>query len=128
MKKDDTKEVSEEFLKEFDRRRKEHMEKERILKKELRETATKAAAEIKNIIKTECPEAKVYLYGSLARGYDFSKHSDIDILVENFSGDYWRVVSEALNIAKPIDVSIACREDCRESFLKEVDKDKIELK
>ena len=39
-------------------------------------------------------------------------HSDIDLYVVGFKGNYWKAYSEAVDLAGDIEINIACEEDC----------------
>jgi predicted nucleotidyltransferase len=73
------------------------------------------AKEIAKILQIKYGVKKVYLYGSLAWG-GFDRHSDIDLLLVGMSGDYWQALSDAEKIAAPIEVSLACEQDCLDSL------------
>ncbi len=91
----------------------------RVLEKRRREAmlkAVEAAAHIKNKYRAKT----VYLYGSLARGNNFTRKSDIDLLVEGFPAgmDYWRMLVEVEEITGPVEVSIVLDEDASPALRK----------
>lgn len=53
---------------------------------------------------------RVLLFGSVLGG-PLHAHSDIDLFVEGLSGDYWRAVAEAQDLAAPFPVNLICEED-----------------
>ncbi|HZK44067.1 MAG TPA: nucleotidyltransferase domain-containing protein [Syntrophomonadaceae bacterium] len=106
---------SKEFLREFDRLNELNNEQNLKHKNQAMEIAKKIA----NLMKRDYAVQKVYLYGSLAYG-DFSSMSDIDLFLVGFSGNYWRALSQAQEIAGNIEVSLACEEDCFVELVEEV--------
>lgn len=81
--------------------------------------ALQKAKDVAAMLKEHYGVKQVYLYGSLAWG-GFDRHSDIDLYLVGFQGNYWRAYSEAEDIAAPVEVSLACEEDCINSL-----KDKV---
>jgi predicted nucleotidyltransferase len=81
--------------------------------------AWKAAREVAVMLKDRYEVKEVYLYGSLAWG-GFDRHSDIDLFLVGFEGNYWQACSEAEAIATPVSVSLACEEDCFDSLKEKV--------
>ena len=77
------------------------------------------ANQLAAMLKQKYQVKQVYLYGSLAWG-GFDQHSDIDLFLVGFAGNYWRACSDAETTAAPIEVSLACEEDCLDSL-----KDKV---
>jgi len=73
--------------------------------------ALQKAKDVAAMLKERYGVKQVYLYGSLAWG-GFDRHSDIDLYLVGFQGNYWRAYSEAEDIAAPIEISLACEEDC----------------
>jgi predicted nucleotidyltransferase len=113
---------SKEFLDKFEKTQK--MNKDNIEQRRI--NALQAAKNAAEMLKTEFKATEVYLYGSLAMG-NFGEYSDIDIFVKGFVGNYWRAVAKAQSIAYPIDISIACEEDCTEGLIKEVYRNGIKI-
>jgi len=62
---------------------------------------------------------QVYLYGSLAWG-GFDCHSDIDLFLVGFTGNYWQAFSDAEKVTMPFAVSLACEEDCVDALKEKV--------
>ncbi|MGI5880021.1 MAG: nucleotidyltransferase family protein [Syntrophomonadaceae bacterium] len=81
--------------------------------------ALQKAKDVAAMLKGRYGVKQVYLYGSLAWG-GFDQHSDIDLYLVGFQGNYWRACSEADDIATPIEVSLACEEECIESLKNKV--------
>lgn len=81
--------------------------------------ALQKAKDVAAMLKERYGVKQVYLYGSLAWG-GFDRHSDIDLYLVGFQGNYWRAYSEAEDIAAPIEVSLACEEDCIDSLKNKV--------
>lgn len=77
--------------------------------------AIEKAQEIAKILQMKHGVKQVYLYGSLAWG-GFDQHSDIDLFLVGLTGNYWQAFSDAEKIAAPIEVSLACEEDCLDSL------------
>ncbi len=101
--------------------------RERLLKKAEREKkdyylqALHKAGNLAAMLKQKYNVQKIYLYGSLAWG-GFDQHSDLDLFLVGFEGNYWKALSEAEAIAAPLPVSLACEEDCQESLKEKVRK------
>ncbi len=101
--------------------------RDRLLKQEQKEKqdyhlqALQKARELAAMLKQKYNVKKVYLYGSLVWG-GFDQHSDLDLFLVGFVGNYWRAFSDAETIAAPIQVSLACEEDCLESLKEKVMK------
>lgn len=81
--------------------------------------ALQKAKDVAAMLKERYGVKQVYLYGSLAWG-GFDRHSDIDLYLVGFQGNYWRAYSEAEDIAAPIEVSLACEADCINSLKNKV--------
>ncbi len=64
----------------------------------VRADAMERARRIADLPKTRCSASAVTLYGSLAEGR-FHDKSDIDILVEGFTGGYWEMYVAADEMA-----------------------------
>ena len=77
--------------------------------------AIKKAQDIAKILHVKHGVKQVYLYGSLAWG-GFDQHSDIDLFLVGLTGNYWQAFSDAEKIAAPIEVNLACEEDCLDSL------------
>ncbi|MEA1962278.1 MAG: nucleotidyltransferase domain-containing protein [Bacillota bacterium] len=88
-------------------------------KQEHYQQALQKASEIAVMLQEKYDVKQVYLYGSLAWG-GFDRHSDIDLFLVGFKGNYWQTFIDAEAIAKPIEVSLACEEDCVESLKEKV--------
>ncbi|HHY98284.1 MAG TPA: nucleotidyltransferase domain-containing protein [Firmicutes bacterium] len=82
---------------------------------ELISKAFQKAQAIASLLKNRYGAERVFLYGSLACG-GFREGSDIDILVEGFQGSYWKMYTEAEDLASPFNVSIALYEDAAPSL------------
>ena len=101
--------------------------RERLLKQEAKEKqdyylqALQKARDLAAMLQQKYKVKKVYLYGSLAWG-GFDQHSDLDLFLVGFEGNYWKALSEAEAIAAPLPVSLACEEDCLESLKEKVMK------
>lgn len=111
-----------EFLQEFNRLKAAARQNKAKHKK----LAKKRAKEIAQLMKKEYGVEKVYLYGSLAYG-EFKEESDIDLFLVGFMGNYWRALSQAQKIAGPIEVSLACEEDCFPETIQEVYTKGVEI-
>ncbi|MDD2299123.1 MAG: nucleotidyltransferase domain-containing protein [Fermentimonas sp.] len=81
--------------------------------------AIEKAHEIAKVLRMKHGVKQVYLYGSLAWG-GFDLYSDIDLFLVGMNGNYWQALSDAENIAAPIEVSLACEEDCLNSLKEKV--------
>jgi len=86
---------------------------------ELRAKAWDRARKVAEFLKTVYRVSGVVLYGSLAEGY-FGRESDIDLMVEGFSGSYWEMYREAALLAEPFELSIVCKEDAVPSLVEHV--------
>lgn len=101
--------------------------RERLLRQEEAEKqdycfqALQKANDLAVMFKQKYKVKRVYLYGSLAWG-GFDQHSDIDLFLLGFQGNYWKAFSDAEAMAAPIPVSLACEEDCWESLKEKVMK------
>ena len=62
---------------------------------------------------------KVILYGSLACE-GFGLMSDIDLLIEGFTGNFWSMYNHLENIAAPFEISIVCSENASPSLKEEI--------
>lgn len=64
----------------------------------------------------------VYLYGSLAREHGFDHLSDIDLFVIGLpaDADYWRLLSEGAELARPFSPSIVPEEDALPSLRQKI--------
>lgn len=87
--------------------------------KRLQAEALSRAKGTADFLKREYGVSKVILYGSLTDGF-FHERSDIDILIEGFSGPFWEMHSAVDRLAEPFPLSIVCSEDADESLLKHV--------
>lgn len=102
-----------------------HLMREHLMKLEERDKqehyqrALQKAEEIATMLQAKYGVKKIYLYGSLTWG-GFDRHSDIDLFLIGFTGNYWRAFSDAEAIGTPIEVNLACEEDCSDSL-----KDKV---
>lgn len=102
-----------------------HLMREYLMKLEERDIrehyqrALQKAEEISAMLQVKYGVKQVYLYGSLAWG-GFDKHSDIDLFMIGFTGNYWQAFSDAEAIGTPIEVSLACEEDCQDSLKNKV--------
>ena len=83
--------------------------------------ALQKANDLAVMFKQKYKVKRVYLYGSLVWG-GFDQHSDLDLFLVGFEGNYWKAFSDAEAIAAPIQVSLACEEDCLESLKEKVMK------
>ncbi len=84
-------------------------QKERL---SLRKDALRTASSISQILVKEYKARQIYLFGSLARGYDFMRGSDIDLAVEGLNGiRYFEAVGH-LSEGKEFIVNIVPLEDC----------------
>ena len=81
--------------------------------------ALQKAEEISTMLRMKYGVKQIYLYGSLAWG-GFDNHSDIDLFMIGFTGNYWQAFSDAEAIGMPIEVSLACEEDCQDSLRNKV--------
>lgn len=84
-------------------------------KQQYYQMAMEKAKEIAKILYVKHGVKQVYLYGSLAGG-GFDQHSDIDLFLVGLTGNYWQAFSDAEKLAAPIEVSLACEEDCLDSL------------
>lgn len=94
--------------------------------KKLTDDALRKALLIAGILKGRYGVRKVYLYGSLAWG-GFREGSDIDIFIEGFEGQYWRMYADMQRLASPFDVSIVLAEDASQSLRDTVAKSGVIL-
>jgi predicted nucleotidyltransferase len=74
------------------------------------------ARRIANLLKVRYSASAVTLFGSLAETC-FQDKSGIDILVEGFRGQYWKMYVIADEIAGPFDLSIVCIEDAQDTLI-----------
>ncbi|MBC7075745.1 MAG: nucleotidyltransferase domain-containing protein [Syntrophomonadaceae bacterium] len=111
------KEISPEFM----RMRKRLLELQQKEIEKYRKQALQKAKKVAALLKEKYQVKKVFLYGSLAWG-GFNKHSDIDLYLVGFKGNYWRAYVEAEKIASPIEISLACEEDAFDSLKEKVHK------
>ena len=95
-------------------------ERERI------EQARQKASKIAELLKDKYQAEKVYLYGSLVWG-KFHERSDIDILVVNLKGDYWKAWVEVEAIADPFPFDLVCYEDAFPSLREKILEKGLEL-
>lgn len=111
---------------EFDRLR-QVLLKRRAAEIEKRQAlAWQKAKAVASLLKEEYQVARVFLYGSLAWG-GFHLGSDIDLLLEGFRGDYWRMYLAVERMADPFDVSLVAAEEAAPGLLQLVRKDGVEL-
>lgn len=82
----------------------------------VRADAMERARRIADFLKTRYLASAVTLYGSLAEGC-FHDKSDIDILVEGFTGGYWDMYVAADEMAGPFDLSVVCIEDAEDTLI-----------
>jgi len=105
-------------------------EKEKEMLEIRKKDALDKAYKIAKFLKEKYNVSKVVLYGSLARGFDFWKFSDIDIFIDDWDDDkfnYWTMFAEIENIARPYKVSIVTQRDATEALLKEIEKEGREI-
>lgn len=95
-------------------------------KEDMTDQALRKAKGVAAMLKQYYEVKHVYLYGSLAWG-GFSANSDIDLMITGFKGNYWRACSEAEAIAAPIEISLACEENCVVSLRNKVLQRGVEL-
>ncbi len=114
--------LSQEFLDSFlqNRHKHEKARNERI------EQARQKASKIAELLKDKYQAEKVYLYGSLVWG-KFHERSDIDILVVNLKGDYWKAWVEIEAIADPFPFDLVCYEDAFPSLREKILEKGLEL-
>ena len=86
---------------------------------ELRAKAWDRALKVAELLKKVYRVSGVVLYGSLAEGH-FGRESDIDLMVEGFTGPYWEMYREAALLAEPFELSIVCKEDAVPSLVEHV--------
>jgi len=96
---------------EFRAMRKHLIKLDKLDERRYYQQALQKAKDVAAMLKEHYGVKQVYLYGSLAWG-GFGRHSDIDLYLVGFQGNYWRAYSEAEDIVAPIEVSLACEEDC----------------
>ena len=99
--------------------REQLMKLEEMDKQEHYQRALQKAEEISTMLRMKYGVKQIYLYGSLAWG-GFDNHSDIDLFMIGFTGNYWQAFSDAEAIGMPIEVSLACEEDCQDSLKNKV--------
>jgi predicted nucleotidyltransferase len=92
----------------------------------LRLDAVERARRIAALLRKTFNVSKVTLYGSLAEG-GFDVRSDIDLMIDGFSGPFWRMYSEAGALADPFPLSIVCMEDAAPSLVEHVLRRGVEL-
>lgn len=88
-------------------------------KHEHEQQALQIAQDLAVMLRDKYGVEQVYLYGSLAWG-GFDCHSDIDLFLVGFTGNYWQAFSDAEKVAMPIAVSLACEEDCVDDLKEKV--------
>ncbi|WP_276661818.1 nucleotidyltransferase family protein [Syntrophomonas wolfei] len=114
--------LSQEFLDTFLQNR----HKNEKARKERNEQARQKASKIAVLLKDKYQAKKVYLYGSLVWG-KFHERSDIDILVVNLKGDYWKAWVEVEATADPFPFDLVCYEDAFPSLREKVLEQGLEL-
>jgi predicted nucleotidyltransferase len=114
--------LTDEFLDSFLQKQIEQEESDRLRT----EQAKIKALEIARMLKDKYLTEKVFLYGSLAWG-GFGKHSDIDVFMVGFKGNYWKAWGEVENIACPFDFDLVCEEDALPSLRDRIHKEGVEL-
>lgn len=85
----------------------------------LRLDAMERAGRIAALLRKTFNVSRVMLYGSLVEG-GFDARSDIDLMIDGFSGPFWRMYSEAGALADPFTLSIVCKEDAAPSLVEHV--------
>ncbi|MBS4025962.1 MAG: nucleotidyltransferase domain-containing protein [Clostridia bacterium] len=85
------------------------------------EKAKKAAVFLKDTYQVK----NVYLFGSLVWGKHFTVSSDIDILIDDFSGsaNYWEALAAVEHIARPFPISIVIAKNAKSSLVEKVKKE-----
>ncbi len=84
-------------------------------KKSYYQQAQQKAKDVAGMLTQDYGVKQVYLYGSLVWG-GFDWDSDIDLYLVGFEGNYWEAYCKAEAITSPIEVSLACEEDCVDSL------------
>ncbi|MCG9128515.1 nucleotidyltransferase domain-containing protein [Candidatus Poribacteria bacterium] len=91
--------------------------------KELLQRAWHTAYRIAAKLYEDFDATQVAVFGSLAEGYNFSKWSDIDIVVWGISNDrYLRALSVASDISRLFKVDLVMFENCGEEFQERIRK------
>ncbi|MDI3310516.1 MAG: nucleotidyltransferase domain-containing protein [Thermoanaerobacterium sp.] len=78
---------------------------------------------IAKILKEKYFVDKVILYGSLARDDHFDNLSDIDIFIDGWDDskfNYWAMLIDVENVAKPYKISIVTQKEAYKSLLNEI--------
>lgn len=106
---------------------KKKAEKKKIISDKRRSEALSKASQIADILKSEFKVEKVYLFGSLAWRDKFTIHSDIDIYLVGFPGDYsyWDALVRAEKIADPYPVNLVLSENACSSLKYKVEEEGI---
>lgn len=103
----------------IERKRLEDLEKRRL-------KALEKAKHVAELLKRDYKATKVTLFGSLARG-DFREHSDIDIYIEGFQGNFFRAWADADRLGEDIEINLVCDEDAHDGLKESVLKEGIAL-
>jgi len=101
---------------------KERREREEEGARRSRQEAWEKARMVAARLKEEWGAKQVLLYGSLAREGAFDHLSDIDLFVVGLptGQDYWRMLAECRELARPFPVSIVPEEDAFPSLRQKV--------
>jgi len=91
--------------------------RESLFVSEKREEAWQIAQNISRVLKQKYGVETVYVFGSVLKADYFTKHSDIDIAIQNISPQsYWRALSEANALAGEFQIDLVDMNDCRDSI------------
>lgn len=100
---------------------KRRLQQRKLARVQLQQEAWQRARAVASLLKSKWGVAKVYLYGSLVQGR-FDALSDIDLFVSGLPPErnYWQMLAEAMELAKPFPISIVTEEDALPSLKKAV--------
>ncbi|AGB18591.1 DNA polymerase beta domain protein region [Thermoanaerobacterium thermosaccharolyticum] len=99
------------------------VEKDREIETYRKKEAFDRVYKIAKILKEKYFVDKVILYGSLARDDRFDNLSDIDIFIDGWDDskfNYWTMLIDVENVAKPYKISIVTQKEAYKSLLNEI--------
>ena len=93
-----------------------------------RREALKEARQIARLLRVEFKAQKVVLFGSLARGGDFTRWSDIDLAAWGIPAErFYAAVAAATGISARFRVDLVDADDCRPTLREAIEKEGREL-
>ena len=96
--------------------------------KKRKEDAWKVAREATALLKDKFGVKKIALFGSLARGYGFTKWSDIDLAIDLFDSDqYFRAIDAVSDLSSEFKIDLIELSLCREKFCRTIKQEWVEL-